>query len=72
MNLNDIVYKINCKEDLIKFLEQLILNFKNNSNSINVNKANEYVFGKLSELLNNDKLIKDIVANINKTRKGKD
>lgn len=39
------------------------------SNSINVNKANEYVFGKLSELLNNDKLIKDIVANINTTRK---
>ena len=39
------------------------------SNSINVNKANDYVFGKLSELLNNDKLIKDIVANINSTRK---
>ncbi|WP_297426085.1 recombinase family protein [Clostridium sp.] len=39
------------------------------SNSINVDKANEYVFGKLSELLNNDKLIKDIVANINTTRK---
>ncbi|MFL0167937.1 recombinase family protein [Candidatus Clostridium helianthi] len=39
------------------------------SNSINVDKANEYVFGKLSELLNNDKLIKDIVENINTTRK---
>ncbi|EHI96906.1 Resolvase domain containing protein [Clostridium sp. DL-VIII] len=39
------------------------------SNSINVDKANEYVFGKLSELLNNDKLIKDIVVNINSTRK---
>lgn len=39
------------------------------SNSINVNKANDYVFGKLSELLNNDKLIKDIVININSTRK---
>lgn len=39
------------------------------SNSINVDKANEYVFGKLSELLNNDKLIKDIVMNINATRK---
>lgn len=39
------------------------------SNSINVDKANEYVFAKLSELLNNDKLIKDIVANINTTRK---
>jgi len=39
------------------------------SNSINVDKANEYVFGKLSELLSNDKLVKDIVANINSTRK---
>lgn len=39
------------------------------SNSINVNKANEYVFKKLSKFLNNDKLIKDIVANINSTRK---
>lgn len=39
------------------------------SNAINVNKANDYVFGKLSELLNNDKLIKDIVTNINSTRK---
>ncbi|MEX0052470.1 recombinase family protein [Clostridium butyricum] len=39
------------------------------SNSIRVNDANEYVFGKLSELLNNDKLIKDIVANMNSTRK---
>lgn len=39
------------------------------SNSINVNKANDYVFDKLAELLNNDKLIKDIVVNINSTRK---
>lgn len=39
------------------------------SNSINVNKANDYVFGKPSELLNNDKLIGDIVVNINTTRK---
>jgi site-specific DNA recombinase len=39
------------------------------SNSIRVNDANEYVFNKLSELLNNDKLIKDIVANINSIRK---
>lgn len=39
------------------------------SNSINVNKANDYVFGKLSELLSNDKLIKDIIVNINSTRK---
>lgn len=40
-----------------------------NSNAINVKKANEYVFKKLSELLNNDKLVKDIVSNINSTRK---
>ncbi len=39
------------------------------SNAIRVDKANEYVFGKLSELLNNDKLVKDIVNNINSTRK---
>ena len=39
------------------------------SNAIRVDKANEYVFGKLSELLNNDKLVKDIVKNINSTRK---
>jgi len=39
------------------------------SNSINVNKANDYVFGKLSELLSNDKLVKEIVKNINSTRK---
>lgn len=30
MNLSDMVYKINSKDDLIKFLEQLILDFKNN------------------------------------------
>lgn len=40
-----------------------------NSNSIRVDKANEYVFGKLSELLSNDKLVRDIVKNINSTRK---
>jgi len=40
-----------------------------NSNSIRVNDANDYVFGKLSELLSNDKLVKEIVANINSTRK---
>ncbi|WP_321993472.1 recombinase family protein [Clostridium butyricum] len=39
------------------------------SNAIRVDKANEYVFGKLSELLNNDKLVRDIVNNINSTRK---
>ena len=40
-----------------------------NSNLIRVNDANEYVFGKLSELLSNDKLVKEIVKNINSTRK---
>ncbi len=40
-----------------------------NSNAINVDKANEYVFGKLSELLSNEKMIKAIVTNINKQRK---
>ncbi|MFR1905810.1 MAG: recombinase zinc beta ribbon domain-containing protein [Clostridium neonatale] len=39
------------------------------SNAIRADKANEYVFGKLSELLSNDKLVKDIVSNINSTRK---
>ena len=39
------------------------------SNTIRVDKANEYVFGKLSELLSNDELVKDIVNNINSTRK---
>ena len=42
-----------------------------NSNAINVDKANEYVFEKLSELLSNDKMIKAIVTNINKQRKTK-
>lgn len=41
------------------------------SNAIRVDKANDYVFGKLSELLSNDKLIKDIVKNINTDRKNK-
>ncbi|WP_338136752.1 recombinase family protein [Clostridium baratii] len=40
-----------------------------NSNSIRVDKANEYVFGKISELLSNEKMIKAIVNNINKTRR---
>ena len=40
-----------------------------NSNSIRVNDANDYVFGKLLELLTNDKLVKEIVTNINLTRK---
>ena len=41
------------------------------SNAIRVDKANDYVFGKLSELLSNDKLVKDIVKNINIDRKNK-
>lgn len=39
-----------------------------NSNSIRVDKANEYVFNKLSELLSNDKMVKTIVDNVNKER----
>lgn len=39
-----------------------------NSNSIRVDKANEYVFSKLSELLSNDKMVKTIVNNVNKER----
>lgn len=39
-----------------------------NSNSIRVDKANDYVFGKLSELLSNEKMIKAIVENVNKSR----
>ncbi len=42
-----------------------------NSNAINLDKANEYVFGKLSELLSNEKMIKTIVTNINKQRKAR-
>lgn len=41
------------------------------SNAIRVDKANAYVFGKLSELLSNDKLVRDIVKNINTDRKHK-
>ncbi|SCK02052.1 Transposase and inactivated derivatives [uncultured Clostridium sp.] len=39
-----------------------------NSNSIRVDKANGYVFGKLEELLSNEKLVKRVVSNINKER----
>ena len=39
------------------------------STTFTIFNFNEYVFSKLSELLNNDKLIKDIVANINTARK---
>ena len=38
------------------------------SNTIRCDKANEYVFGKISELISNDKLIKDITKNINNQR----
>ena len=40
-----------------------------NSNSIRVDKANEYVFGKIGELLSNERMVKTIVDNINKTRR---
>ena len=40
-----------------------------NSNSIRVDKANEYVFGKIAELLYNERMVKTIVDNINKTRR---
>ncbi|WP_330606916.1 zinc ribbon domain-containing protein [Blautia lenta] len=39
-----------------------------NSNTIRCDKANEYVFSNISELLSNDKMIKSIVTNINKER----
>lgn len=39
-----------------------------NSNTIRVDKANEYVFTKISELLSNEKMVKTIVNNINKER----
>lgn len=39
-----------------------------NSNTIRCDKANDYVFSKISELLSNDKMIKSIVTNINKER----
>lgn len=42
-----------------------------NSNSIRVDKANEYVFSKLSELLSNEKMVKSIVKNVNKERHNK-
>lgn len=41
------------------------------SNAIRADKANEYVFDRLSELLSNDRMIKDIVDNINRERKKK-
>ena len=42
-----------------------------NSNTIRVDKANEYVFSKLSELLSNERMVKSIVKNINKERHNK-
>nr|WP_306796783.1 recombinase family protein [Clostridium sp. YIM B02551] len=42
-----------------------------NSNSIRVEKANEYVFNKLSELLSNENMVKTIVSNVNRERKRK-
>lgn len=39
-----------------------------NSNTIRVDKANEYVFTKISELLSNEKMVKSIVNSINKER----
>lgn len=39
-----------------------------NSNTIRADKANTYVFSKLSELLSNEKMIKAIVNNVNKER----
>ena len=42
-----------------------------NSNTIRVDKANEYVFNKISELLSNEKMVETIVNNINKERHSK-
>lgn len=39
-----------------------------NSNSVRADKANEYVFNKLSKLLMNEKMIKSIVRNVNNER----
>ena len=39
-----------------------------NSNTIRVDKANEYVFNKFSELLSNEKMVETIVRNVNKER----
>ncbi|XZJ60350.1 recombinase family protein [Clostridium perfringens] len=42
-----------------------------NSNTIRVDKANEYVFKKTEELVSNEAMIKAVVKNINKERKDK-
>lgn len=40
-----------------------------NSNTIRADKANEYVFGRIEELLYNQKIVKEIINNINSTRR---
>lgn len=42
-----------------------------NSNTIRVDKANEYVFKRIEELVSNEAMIKAVVKNINKERKDK-
>lgn len=42
-----------------------------NSNTIRVDKANEYVFKKIEELVSNEAMVKAVVKNINKERKEK-
>ncbi|MDT7931245.1 recombinase family protein [Clostridium perfringens] len=42
-----------------------------NSNTIRVDKANEYVFKKIEELVSNEAIVKAVVKNINKERKEK-
>lgn len=42
-----------------------------NSNTIRVDKANEYVFKKIEELVSNEAMIKAVVKNIDKERKDK-
>lgn len=41
------------------------------SNTIRCDKANEYVFSKISGVLSNEKMIKLIVSNVNNERKGR-
>ncbi|EOU2016657.1 recombinase family protein [Clostridium perfringens] len=42
-----------------------------NSNTIRVDKANEYVFKRIEELVSNEAMVKAVVKNINKERKEK-
>lgn len=39
------------------------------SNSIRVDSANDYVFKRIEELLTNDKMVKDIIKNVNTVRR---